>query len=235
MANQAKPMTIDASTISQYLRENPDFLIDNPELLEVLSFPNRWKNGEGGNVVDLQTSMLGRMRDESATLKDATNLLISTTRSNMMIQTRTHAAIIAILGAESLKKLLHVVLYDLPLLLDIDATSICMEKEKNISSSVDESDIRWLSLGSINKILGGPDKFTKLVEQRDHEDNIFGGASGIVNSAALCRFRSNYGIPDGLLALGSRNRGAFHNGQGTDLLIFLTRVLELSLYRWSRK
>ena len=87
MANQAKPITIDASIISQYLRENPDFLIDNPELLEVLSFPNGWKNGEGGNVVDLQTSMLGRMRDESATLKDATNLLISTTRSNMMIQT----------------------------------------------------------------------------------------------------------------------------------------------------
>ena len=56
--------------------------------------PIRWS---GDKVVDMQSFMLDRLRGEQADLKeDAANLLISTTRANMMIQTRTHAAAIAL-------------------------------------------------------------------------------------------------------------------------------------------
>ena len=61
---------------------------------------------------------------------------------------------------------------------------------------------------------------------------MFGEASGLVCSAAYVRINTGGGIPAGLLALGSRERGAFHPGQGSDLLNFLARVAELSLRRW---
>jgi uncharacterized protein YigA (DUF484 family) len=175
------------------------------------------------------------MRDESTNLKDATNLLISTTRSNMMIQTRTHAAVIAILGADDLERLVHVICFDLPLLLDIDAASLCLEAGKNDFQSLEETDIRWVSDGTVNKVLGGAKEFVNLIEHTKDDGAIFGEAAGLVKSAALGRLQPSFGIPNGLLALGSRHRGAFHGGQGTDLLLFLTRVLELTLNRWLTK
>ena len=86
--------------------------------------------------------------------------------------------------------------------------------------------------GTVDKVLGGADEFAKLIEHTKDDGAVFGEAAGIVKSAALGRLQPGYGIPNGLLALGSRNRGAFHGGQGTDLLIFITRVLELTLHRW---
>ena len=232
MSGKSEARKLDASKVTEYLKENPEFLIENPDLLEVLSPPSRWEDGEAGNVVDMQTSMLDRMRDESTNLKDATNLLISTTRSNMMIQTRTHAAVIAILSADSLDRLVNVVCFDLPLLLDIDAASLCLETGEEGFPELGDTDILWFAPGTVDKVLGGPDEFATLIEHTKDDGSVFGEAAGIVKSAALGRLQPGYGIPNGLLALGSRNRGAFHGGQGTDLFIFITRVLELTLNRW---
>jgi hypothetical protein len=232
MIRKSGKVKVDELQVSDYLRENPDFLIEHPDLLNILAPPSRWEGGVGGNVVDIQTSMLDRMRDESTDLKDATNLLISTTRSNMMIQTRTHAAVIAILGADDLERLIHVVFFDLPLLLDIDATSLCLETGEENFQYLDETNVRWISPGTVNKVLGGVNEFVQLIEHTKDDGAVFGEAAGLVKSAALGRLQPGFGIPNGLLALGSRNRGAFHGGQGTDLLIFLTRVLELTLHRW---
>ena len=232
MSGKSEALKVDASKVTEYLRENPEFLVENPDLLEVLAPPTRWDEGDGGNVADMQTSMLDRMRDESTNLKDAANLLISTTRSNMMIQTRTHAAVIAILGADNLERLVHVVCFDLPLLLDIDAASLCLETGQEGYPELGDTDIRWFAAGTVDKVLGGADEFAILIEHTKDDGAVFGEAAGIVKSAALGRLQPGYGIPNGLLALGSRNRGAFHGGQGTDLLIFITRVLELTLHRW---
>ena len=235
MGGKPEKVKVDAIQVSDYLRKNPDFLLEHPELLNILAPPSRWENGDGGNIVDIQTSMLDRMRDESTNLKDAANLLISTTRSNMMIQTRTHAAIIAILGADNLERLVHVVCFDLPLLLDIDAVSLCMETRNDDIQNLNDINIRWIDTGTVNKVLGSTNEFVQLIEYTTDNGAIFGEASDLVKSAALGRLQLGYDTPDGLLALGSRNRGAFHSGQGTDLLIFLTRVLELTLCRWLPK
>ena len=235
MAAKSKQTKIDARQVSNYLRKNPDFLIEHPDLLSILAPPSRWESGNGGNVVDIQTSMLDRMRNESTDLKDAANLLISTTRSNMMIQTRTHAAVIAILGVDDFARLIHVIRFDLPLLLDIDAASLCLETGKKNFQNLDETSIRWISYGTVDKVLGGTNEFVQLIEHTKDDGTIFGEAAGLVKSAALGRLQPGFGSPNGLLALGSRNKGAFHGGQGTDLLIFLTRVLELTLHRWLKK
>ncbi|MBT7266353.1 MAG: DUF484 family protein, partial [Rhodospirillaceae bacterium] len=197
MSGKSEARNIDALKVTEYLRENPDFLVDNPDLLDVLAAPTRWEDGDGGNVVDMQTSMLDRMRDESTNLKDAANLLISTTRSNMMIQTRTHAAVIAILGADNLERLVHVVCFDLPLLLDIDAASLCLETGEEGFPELGDTDIRWFGAGTVDKVLGGPDEFAKLIEHTKDDGAVFGEAAGIVKSAALGRLQPGYGIPNG--------------------------------------
>jgi uncharacterized protein YigA (DUF484 family) len=232
MMGKSEKTQVDAIQVSGYLRENPEFLVEHPDLLNILAPPSRWEGGNGGNIVDMQTSMLDRMRDESTDLKDAANLLISTTRSNMIIQTRTLAAVIAILSADNLERLIHVVYYDLLLLLDIDAASLCLETGEENFQNLNETKIRRISAETVNKILGGVEEPIQLIEHTKDGGVVFGEAAELVKSAAFCRLHLGFGIPNGLLALGSSKKGAFHNGQGTDLLIFLTRVLELTLHRW---
>ncbi len=226
--------SIDEDEIAAYLRDNPDFLKDNPNLMDILNPPSRWKGD--GNVVDMQSVMLDRLRNESENLKDAANLLISTTRSNMLIQTRTHASVIAILGADSFEKLVHVVCYDMPILLDVNAVSLCFETGEKGHPDLGENDIKWLAPGSVDKMLGGPGEFAKLLEHTSDDSKVFGESAGLVKSAALARLQIGERLDNagsfGLMAFGARNRGSFHGGQGTDLLLFISRVLEISLLRW---
>jgi len=220
--------SLSEEQVEEFLRDHPDFLTQHPALLDVMTPPMRWS---GDKVVDMQSFMLDRLRGEQDDLKDAANLLISTTRANMMIQTRTHAGVIALLGAEDLEKLIHVICFDLPLLLDVDAVSLCFETGDKGHPGLGDADIRWFAPGTIDKVLGGDNEFAKLLEHTSDDGAVFGEAAGIVQSAALARIGPGGSLPAGLLALGSRTRGAFHGGQGTDLLIFLARVLENSLLR----
>ena len=104
-----------ADQVEAYLKEHPDFLTHHESLLDQMTPPMRWS---GDKVVDLQSYMLDRLRGEQDDLKDATNLLVSTTRANMLIQTRTHASVMSLLDALDFDGLIPTVCFDLPILLD---------------------------------------------------------------------------------------------------------------------
>jgi uncharacterized protein len=214
--------------VEAYLRANPAFLNDRPELIAVLAPPSRF---DAGSVVDLQAHMLHKLRDESRDLRDAANLLISTTRSNMIIQTRTHAAVMGLLGADSFERLAHVVRFDLPLLLDVDTVSLCFETAN--ANPPELTDVRWVPTGSVAQALGGNEQpACRMLEDVEDDGQVFGEAAGLVRSAAIARVSPGSGIAAGLLALGARERGAFHSGQASDLLTFLAKVTEMCLHRW---
>ena len=61
---------------------------------------------------------------------------------------------------------------------------------------------------------------------------LFGSAAPLVKSQALLRLQLKRDAPCGLLALGSREATRFHSGQGTELLAFLGRGLELCFRGW---
>jgi len=228
-ANSSIAASLSADDVVVYLANNPDFFTERSELLEQLSAPSRW---DGDKVVDLQSVMLDRLRDEGQELRDAAHLLVNTTRSNMLVQTRTHAGVIALLGASSLERLLHVIHLDLPLLLDVDTVALCLETGTEGNTALGGSEIRWLAPGTVDQLIGAPDKPFALLEDTTDDGKIFGEAAGLVRAAAYVRITPGSGIPSGVLALGSRERGSFHPGQGSDLLNFLTRVTELCLHRW---
>ena len=226
------PAEPDAEVIARYLGDHPNFLAERPELLRELTPPARWN---GDEVVDLQSVMLERLREESQDLRDAANLLISTTRSNILIQTRTHAGVMALLGADSLERILHVIRFDLPLLLDVDAVSLCLETGEAGSMALGAGDIRWLAPGTVGTLLGDADKPFALLEEASDDGAVFGETSGLVRSAAYVRIHAGDNLPVGILALGARERGSFHPGQGSDLVNFLARVTEICLRRWLPK
>ena len=140
---------------------------------------------------------------------------------------------LALLAADGLEKLAHVICFDLPLLLDVDVVSINLEKQG--ANDPKEGDIRFLPPGSIDVILGGEGEQLRLDDRMLDDGTVFGEAAGLVRSAAMVRLDLARELPAGLLALGTRRHGMFQPGQGADLLTFLARVVEHCLRRWAKQ
>ena len=64
------------------------------------------------------------------------------------------------------------------------------------------------------------------------DSSIFGAAAGLVRSEALIRLHISGDAPPGMLAFGSREPDMFHQGQGTELIGFLARVVERCIRNW---
>ena len=82
-----------------YLREHPDFFAQRAALLQIMTPPARWS---GDTVVDMQRYMVESLRGEIAGLRDCANEVIETSRANLAIQSRTHAAVLALVAAPDL-------------------------------------------------------------------------------------------------------------------------------------
>ncbi|MCH8951956.1 MAG: DUF484 family protein [Proteobacteria bacterium] len=215
--------------IADYLRDNPDYLAKHPELLETLTPPSRWS---GDGVVDMQAFMLDRLKGEAESLRESATDLVYTARSNMLVQTRTHAAALALLGSGDYAKLAHVACFDLPLLLDVDVVTVCLEDDgAGAKAALAPDEFRPLAAGAVDEFLGPRDE-VRLVENTADDGMIFGEAAGLVRSAALARLYPGGGQPPGMLALGAREVSTFNPSQATELLSFLARVLDDCLKRW---
>ena len=217
---------LSESAVAAYLRDHPDFLLRNPDLLEALAPPARWS---GDSVVDMQQYLIKRNRHEMDELRDCAQDVIETSRSNMSTQTRAHAAVLALLATRQWGDIVHVVSHDWPLLLDVDVVRLALELTTPPDTRLVQGDVAKLAVGAIDRLLGD-DQDVRLFPELNDDGSLFGSGAGLVRSAALVRMRPSDKLPAGLLALGARGT-TFHPGQGTELLTFLCRVLEQSILR----
>lgn len=209
-----------------FLQGNPQFFESHGHLLATMPAPGRYV--EGG-VVDLQKVMLDRRLEEISELRNCALEVIETSRSNMATQARTHAAVLALLAAQDTELLMRVIADDLPLLLDVDVVVLAFERGGRPLAELVNGTARYLYDNAVDQLVG-VDRDVRLVRDMTDDGTIFGGAAGLVRSAALARIRPSRDTAPGLLALGSRG-SAFHPGQGTELLAFLARVVEASVER----
>ena len=214
---------MSSQSVAAYLIRHPDFLTDHPELMKVLTPPSRW-NGDA--VVDLQSFMVDMLKSELEGLRNCAQEVIETSRSNMANQTRTHAAVLALIAAGDLERLMRIITDDLPVLLDVDVAVIGLEG----FVIGGDAEIRKLAVGDVDRLMNSNQEAVLFSSITD-DGSIFAHAGGLVRSAALARLCLEPLQADGFLALGSRHEGAFRGGQGTELLRFLARVIERCLLR----
>lgn len=225
---KAATQPVSADLVAAYLRRHPDFLAQHVDLLDVLTPPAR---DRGQGVIDLQQVMVERLRRENAELNDLRNDLVATGRSNLAIQSRVHHAILALLRAASFEEFVETITTDLAVILDLDVVTIGVERAAEGVAWKPVAGVYCLKAGSIDNLLG---RTGNLLLRADiaGDPAIFDGAAGLVRSDALIRLAIGDKTPPALLALGSRQPGTFHAGQGTELLSFLSQVLEVSFRSW---
>jgi len=215
-----------------FLRENPDFLERYPQLLSVIAAPERAfedADESGGEVVDLQGAMLNRMRTELAERSEQSSELIDASRANLQSQNRIHAAVIALLSSRSLDHMLEILTIDLAGLLHVDAVALCLEGG-TVTPTANQG-VRVVPKGTIDKFVDASRTIT-LHEHMEGDKRIYGEAAGLVRSEAMLRLSVRDDAPCALLALGSRDPDRFHEGQGSELLTFLARIMEHCIRTW---
>ena len=211
--------------VVEYLRQHPDFFAERAALLQTMTPPGRWS---GDTVVDMQRYMVESLRGEIAGLRDCANEVIETSRANLAIQSRTHAAVLALVAVPDLDHLIRAVCDDLPILLDVDVALLSLEPAPALELMI--GGIGRLQSGDVERVVGAGRDVALYREMAD-DGTLFGPGAGLVRSAALARIRCGECAPAGLLAFGSRRDAAFHPGQGTELLRFLAKVVEVCLVR----
>lgn len=216
--------SLDDERVAAYLSEHPEFFARRAALLQAMTPPARWS---GDTVVDMQRYMVESLRGEIAGLRDCANEVIETSRANLAIQSRTHAAVLALVAVPDIDHLIRAVADDLPILLDVDVAVLALEPAPALERII--NGIGRLHGGDVDRFVGAGRDVALYREMAD-DGSLFGPGAGLVRSAALARIRYSEDT-SGLLAFGSRRDAAFHPAQGTELLRFLAKVVEVCLVR----
>ncbi len=220
---------LTAEDVAAYLRDHPDFLANRPDLIPHL-VPPAADRGDG--VLDMQYFLLQKLRAQLEGLQEQQRELIATTRANLNNQNRVHAAVLFLLDAASFEQLVQTIATDLAVLLDLDVAALAVEGVSSDMPHIHRSGVRVLEPGTVDKWLGTKRDLV-LRENSPGLPEIYGAqGAGMVRSEALVRLRIGADAPQGILALGSREPDMFHQGQGTELLTFLARVVERAIRMW---
>lgn len=222
---EEKPLT--AKEIIAFLRANPSFLQQHPEACDFLIPP---KNGNGKNVTDFQSFMIKRLKDDKEKVLVKTQEIVENARSNMNNQQRIHKVVLRLLEARNFEEFIHIITMDLSTMLDTDISVLVVESNGNDIPNITTSGIRVLPEGTIDKWMHGQNVL--LQSNISGIEAIFGGGATLVQSQALLRVDISMDTPPAILAFGSRDPMMFQEGQGTEMVDFLARVVERSFRSW---
>ena len=230
MANGSDTVTtvhsVEKEDVLRYLQQHPTFLVENAEALSALAMPSR-ELGDG--VIDLQHAMIGRLREKVEQTEDVARLLIDNSRDNLSTTSRIHECVLALLDATSFEQLIQIATVDLAVLLDVDAVMLCVESDAAFGVPVQS--LRLLPDGAVANYLA-PMQSVALNQDISADPAIFDAAAPLIASEALVRLNISSAAPPAVLAFGSRDRNRFKEGQATELLQFLARVLEKLVRVW---
>lgn len=217
-----------AEAVAAYLKRNPSFLNDRPDLIAAL-VPPEFDHGE--EIVDLQRFMLERMRGDHAQMAARERALLDAAEANARTQARVHAAIEALLGPRSFEGLIGVVSEELPKLFEIKAASLCVETGEPLPGNAGDIGVILIPPGTLDELFEGRAPVVLRSEVRG-DKAIFGRKAARIRSVALMRLDFGEGAPRGMLALGSTAPREYDPRQGTELLSFFAHVLQHRIRRW---
>ncbi len=204
------------------------YLKEHPNVLDHLIPPRpRPRKGE---PADFQSYMIERLKADKEQVINSTREIVENARSNMNNQQRIHAAVLRLLEAYSFDEFIQCITTDLANLLNVDISVLVVESEEKDIPHIHQNGIRILPPGTVDKWMG--DKNVLLQDNISGIEAIYGGGATLVASQILLRVDISMNTPPAILAFGSRDPNMFQDGQATDQILFLARVIERSFRSW---
>lgn len=216
--------------IITFLKDNPNFVNDHPEAVELLIPPK--KRPKKGEVADFQSYMIERLKEDKEKVMSTTQKLVETSRANMTNQQRIHEAVLRMLEASRFDDFIQSITLDLASILDVDIGVFLVEADGESIPHISTSGIRIIPEGTVDKWMD--DKTVLLQDNISGIEPIYGGGATLVKSQILLRIdiAPQTPTPPAILAFGSRDPNMFIEGQATDQILFLAGVVERCFRRW---
>jgi uncharacterized protein len=182
-----------------------------------------------GRVVSFEDHALARLRAQVAAAEEANQDLIAFARGHSGAVHSIHSAVLAAIDADGLDHLIHVVTQEWPQLLGLDAVAVALWAG-DTGVRADASGLQFIDPRLIERAAGEVEGVLLRGVERGHP--LFGPASSLIRAEALIRLDGEPPLPSGLLVLGQRGEQGFEAPHGSELLIFLGRVLTRCMGRW---
>lgn len=225
-ADMEEENDITADDVLAYLKANPKFLSQNPHAVDYLSPPK----SADRKIKDFQSFVIDRLKKDKERVIDTTRELVENARSNMNNQTRIQNVVLRLLEARTFEEFIQIITMDMSAMLNTDISVLVVESAGRDIPHVASSGIRVVPQGTIDRWMAG--KNALLQANISGIEAIYGGAFTLVQSQALLRVDISMNTPPAILAFGSRDPQMFDDGQGTEQISFLARVVERQFRAW---
>jgi len=204
--------------VREFLRDNPRFLDDNPDILESLSLPHN-----SGNAVSLVERQVGVMRDRNKDMRNRLDNMLATAHDNDLLFEKTKRLVLNLLEAKNLPAMVETIYDSLGKDFEIDFYSLTLlGDEKSLPrtmarvASVEKANEQVSTLIGSNRAVCGV--------LREEEMTFLFGEKGLqVGSVAAVPLRYNnlYGI----LAIGNADPNFYKSSMGTLFLSYIAEVV----------
>ena len=203
--------------ITDYLRENPSFLYDQPEILENLYLPH-----STGSAVSLVERQVGLLRERNSKLRSRLNILSSKAVENELLLEKTQSLILMMLDAKTLNQVIEDLNKCLSKDFSVEFCSLIIfgsnVNTKARGAKFTDYDFAKEHITSIvsSKILCGVVRDTEL-------EFLFGKDASSIGSIAAVVIESRK--PMAVLSIGHRDSNFYTSDTGTMFLAYLGKVL----------
>jgi uncharacterized protein YigA (DUF484 family) len=180
-------------------------------------------------VIPFEERAVAHLRERLGEAQEANEDLIAFARGHSGAVASIHEAVLAVIEADGVDALLHVVTQEWPLILGIDAVALSLIiGDKGFRA--DGSGIQQVDPPILRRAIDAVDGVEMRKVERGHP--LFGPACDLIRAEALIRIECEPPYPKGLLALGQRAELSLDGRHGSELLMFLGRALAVMIRKW---
>ena len=180
-------------------------------------------------VISFEERAVATLRDRLGAAESANQDLIAFARGHSGATAAIHAAVLALIEADSLEALFDVVRRDGPRLLGLDQAALALVADGK-GFRVEAGYIGTVEPKIVDRAIERLDPVTMRTVACGHP--LFGSTAKDIRSEVLVVLPAKAPLPYGLLLLGQRQAASLDNRHGAQLLGFLGASLGAMLRRW---
>lgn len=204
--------------VREFLRDNPRFLDDNPDILESLSLPHN-----SGNAVSLVERQVGVMRDRNKEMRNRLDNMLATAHDNDLLFEKTKRLVLNLLEAKNLPAMVETIYDSLDKDFEIDFYSLTLlGDEKSLPRTMARVASIEKANEQVNTLIGSNRAVCGVL--REEEMTFLFGEKGLQVGSVVAvplRYNNLYGI----LAIGNADPNFYKSSMGTLFLSYIAEVV----------
>jgi uncharacterized protein YigA (DUF484 family) len=181
------------------------------------------------SVIDFGPHAMASLRARVAEVEEANRDLVAFARGHSGAVSAIHAAVLEAMAADGFDHLIHVVTQLWPDVLGLDSVALALVAG-DTAIRADASGMQFVEARVLGRSIEAVDAVVLRNVDRGHP--LFGPAAELIRAEALIRLEGPDPLPAGLLLLGQRRAQGFETRAGSELLVFLGRVISRMIGRW---